>query len=231
MTGATAASPPLPGLLAGLRDVRRRAAIVRLLCHISLSRSLWYSARLRGWTLIARGSILDVGRGARIVSETRALLLVGFEHVSAAPAVLHIGTAARLALDGLVQVMRGSRVFVGPRARLAMGSGSFLNDYAWITCFEQIEIGSQVAISWHAHILDSDVHQILTDGQSASITKPVKIGDRVWLGSGAIVLKGVQIESDSVVAAGAIVTRNVASRTLVAGNPARAVRSGVTWKL
>jgi acetyltransferase-like isoleucine patch superfamily enzyme len=221
----------LPELRASLREVSRRAAIIRLVLHISVTRSLWYSARLRGAVLVARGTILDVGRGARIESGSRAVLLVGFEHITATPAVLHIGEHARLVLDGLVQVMRGARIFIGPRGRLRIGHRSFVNDHAWITCFERVEIGSGVAISWHAHILDSDVHQLIAEGRRRPNTRPVLVGDRVWLGTGAMVLKGVVIAPDSVVAAGAVVSRDVAQHTLVAGNPAQVVRSGVTWRL
>lgn len=50
------------------------------------------------------------------------------------------------------------------------------------------------------------------------------MGDRVWIGAGAIILGGVKIESDSVVAAGAVVTKNVPSKCVVAGVPARVIK-------
>jgi acetyltransferase-like isoleucine patch superfamily enzyme len=55
-------------------------------------------------------------------------------------------------------------------------------------------------------------------------TAPVKIGNNVWIGMGAVILKGVTIGDNAVVAAGAIVTRSVPANTIVAGNPAAAVK-------
>jgi len=60
---------------------------------------------------------------------------------------------------------------------------------------------------------------------SKEFTAPVTIGDDVWIGGGAILLPGVSIGEGSTVAAGAVVTCNVPASVVVAGNPARVVRS------
>jgi acetyltransferase-like isoleucine patch superfamily enzyme len=57
----------------------------------------------------------------------------------------------------------------------------------------------------------------------------VRIGDHVWIGARAAVLKGVTIGDGAIVAAGAMVTHDVPARALVAGVPARLVREGVEW--
>jgi galactoside O-acetyltransferase len=54
--------------------------------------------------------------------------------------------------------------------------------------------------------------------------RPVRIGDKVWIGFGASILKGVNVGEGSVVGAKAVVTRDVPPYTVVAGNPARVVR-------
>jgi len=54
--------------------------------------------------------------------------------------------------------------------------------------------------------------------------RPITIGHGAWLGSGAIVLPGVSVGEEAVVGAGAVVTRDVEPRTVVAGNPARVIR-------
>ena len=56
-------------------------------------------------------------------------------------------------------------------------------------------------------------------------TAPVKIGDNVWIGMNAVILKGVIIGDNSVVAAGAVVTKSIAPNTIVAGNPAIVVKT------
>jgi acetyltransferase-like isoleucine patch superfamily enzyme len=56
-------------------------------------------------------------------------------------------------------------------------------------------------------------------------TAPVKIGAHVWIGFNSIILKGVTIGDRSVVAAGSVVTKDIPADVLVAGNPARVIRS------
>jgi acetyltransferase-like isoleucine patch superfamily enzyme len=59
-------------------------------------------------------------------------------------------------------------------------------------------------------------------------TAPVRIRDNVWIGMGAVILKGVEIGENSVVAAGAIVTKSVPPNVVVAGNPAVVVKQLVS---
>jgi acetyltransferase-like isoleucine patch superfamily enzyme len=109
-------------------------------------------------------------------------------------------------------------------------------------CEDQIEIGSHCLVSWNVGIADSDFHPIepaqrLIDARALAPylkdrpprptlkTAPVKIGDNVWIGMNAVILKGVTIGENSVVAAGAVVTKSVEPNTVVAGNPATVVRN------
>jgi acetyltransferase-like isoleucine patch superfamily enzyme len=72
-----------------------------------------------------------------------------------------------------------------------------------------------------SYITDSDWHEMYDRGQRAKGVFPVKIGDNVWLGDHCMVLKGVTIGENSVVAAGAVVAKDVPPNVVVAGNPAR----------
>jgi acetyltransferase-like isoleucine patch superfamily enzyme len=72
-------------------------------------------------------------------------------------------------------------------------------------------------------VMDCDFHRV-ADKTWDTTGSPIVLEDRVWLGNRVIVLKGVTIGHDAVVGAGAVVTRDVPPRTIVAGNPARAVR-------
>lgn len=107
---------------------------------------------------------------------------------------------------------------------------------------ERIEIGSHCLVSWNVGIADSDFHplepaQRLVDAQALAPyfndapprpklhTAPVLIQDNVWIGMNAIILKGVTIGENSVVAAGAVVTRSVPANSVMAGNPAVLVKN------
>jgi acetyltransferase-like isoleucine patch superfamily enzyme len=74
--------------------------------------------------------------------------------------------------------------------------------------------------------MDSDSHTI--GPANGPVSAPIEIGDHVWIGARAMVLKGVTIGDGAVVAAASVVTKDVAPGTLVAGSPARYVRD-VTW--
>jgi maltose O-acetyltransferase len=75
-------------------------------------------------------------------------------------------------------------------------------------------------------IMDSDHHEISPENRwlSSGEIVPIIIGNNVWLGSRSIILKGVTIGDHSVVGAGAVVTKSVPPKTIVAGNPAKVVR-------
>lgn len=111
-------------------------------------------------------------------------------------------------------------------ARLEIGAGSFLNYRTEIIAHERVTIGRGCLFAWDVQVLDSDSHRV--DG--APHTAPVTIGDHVWVGCRATVLKGVTIGAGAVVAAGSVVTGDVPPAALVGGNPARVIREHVTWQ-
>ena len=139
-----------------------------------------------------------------------------------------------------VSCYAGCSFAVGANGRCTIGDFTLLNG-ALIMAEEKIEIGSHCLVSWNVGIADSDFHplepaQRLIDSQALAPyfenrpprpnlkTAPVKIGDNVWIGWGAIILKGVTIGDNSVVAAGSVVTKSVPANTIVAGNPAVEVK-------
>ena len=108
-----------------------------------------------------------------------------------------------------------------PGARVALGPDAFVNG-AMIHAKTEISIGSECRLAFGSRILDADLHAL--DRDTPERIAPVKIGDRVWIGADAIVLRGVTIGDDVVVGAGAVVTRDLPSRCLALGQPARPVR-------
>ena len=93
-----------------------------------------------------------------------------------------------------------------------------------INAAESITIGDSCMIANGAYITDSDWHGIYDRVSHAQVSKPVVIADNVWIGDHATILKGVTVGENSVVAAGAVVTKDVAANTIVAGNPATIIR-------
>jgi acetyltransferase-like isoleucine patch superfamily enzyme len=108
-------------------------------------------------------------------------------------------------------------------------NGGFINENVQIVCASSIYIGKGCAIARDVIIRDFDAHTIVED--RFQIAKPIIIGDHVWIGVRAMILKGVTIGDGAVIAAGAIVTKDVPSRSVVSGIPAKVIKENVSWKL
>jgi maltose O-acetyltransferase len=109
---------------------------------------------------------------------------------------------------------------------IVIGKRSFLNanvrfgGTGGVTIGEFCQIGANVCFETVSHDL-----QFTRGTVRAGYARPIRLGDHVWIGSGAIILPGVSIGDGAVVGAGAIVTRDVPAMTVVAGNPARIIRT------
>jgi acetyltransferase-like isoleucine patch superfamily enzyme len=106
-------------------------------------------------------------------------------------------------------------------ARITIGNGTYLNRNAEIVAQREVTIGRDCKIAWDVVIMDTDLHGL---GNAPAVAAPVRIGDRVWIGCRAIVLKGVTIGSGAVIGAGAIVTSDVPPDAVVVGPAARVIR-------
>jgi len=206
------------------------SVVMRIAAHVSVTRTLYLTARYKGWCIISRGTQLKTSRGSRIQIGSSSFLFLGFAHFTPTPCSIHLGREARLTINGTVQIHRGTRVFVHDGADLEIGPRSFINDCSTLTCFEHLTIGSGCSISWNTNILDTNVHQLVVEGEARSRSQPVSIRDNVWVGTGAVVLPGVTIGDGAVVGAGSVVTRDVPPGTVVAGNPARVIHEGASWQ-
>lgn len=114
----------------------------------------------------------------------------------------------------------GVRLEVGQGARLHIGTGTYLNRNTEVIAWSEVSIGRDCMIGWDVLIMDTDQHPIPGRGLD---NRPVRIGDRVWIGARATVLKGVTIGDGAIVGACAVVTRDVPPGAVVTG-PAAEVR-------
>lgn len=92
---------------------------------------------------------------------------------------------------------------------------------------DQLPLWATASVRLRVHlIMDSDFHDLdpATRHSGTGGALPVQIGNNVWLGSRVIVQKGVSIGDNSVIAAGAVVTRPVPANVVAGGNPARVIR-------
>ena len=111
----------------------------------------------------------------------------------------------------------GANVTVG--ARCFANHGLVALDVARITIGDDVQIGPNVQLLTPTHPVEPEPRR-----QKWEAAEPITIGDNVWLGGGAIVLPGVGIGANTVVGAGAVVTRDLPADVVAVGNPARVVR-------
>jgi maltose O-acetyltransferase len=108
-------------------------------------------------------------------------------------------------------------------------STSLANNIYICADYTSITIGKNTAIGSNVQIIDSDFH---IRGNNSSLvrsqkchSKPIVIGENVFIGNNVIILKGVTLGSNSTIGAGSVVSRDIPSNTVAAGNPARIIAS------
>ncbi len=107
---------------------------------------------------------------------------------------------------------------------LTIGDGTFINTGVSISACLSVTIGNRCLIGPRVTIIDNDYHAV-GDLLHRPASEPVFLEDEVWVGTGAIILKGVRVGRGAVIAAGSVVTRDVQAGSVVAGVPARPVRN------
>jgi len=155
---------------------------------------------------------------------------------------------------GVLKGSSRSNVFIGDCCKLAgwivsdgvgkisIGKHCFVNERSVIRARNRVTIGNYVLISSDVYIRDNNSHSIYAEDRQREIladpdfggvydpdiptpdSKPVVIGDHVWIGHKSLIMKGVTIGDKAIVAAGSVVTKDVPPGCIVAGNPAKVVK-------
>lgn len=154
--------------------------------------------------------------------------------------VINMGKSAADIHVGAGTIVRGELVRLAHGGSIKVGRNCYLGNYSRIWSGAKIVIGDSVLIAHNVNIFDNLTHpidwrdrrehfrQIAGHGHPKHIDlqdSPVTIGDDVWVGAYSMIMKGVSIGDRAVIAAGSVVTHEVAADTLVGGNPARVIRS------
>lgn len=177
-----------------------------------------------------RARLIRLRFDRRIAREVRPDRFGAYGSRSVVHPPLHVGDRRGVTIGSGSYVLAGSRIeFALPRgaARVAIGDRTYLGRDLTILCGAGVVIGNDVMGSDRLYIADLE-HRPTgpgpVPGRTLGPARPVRIEDGVFLGTGAMILPGVTVGARSLVAAGAVVTRDVPANAVVAGNPARVVR-------
>jgi acetyltransferase-like isoleucine patch superfamily enzyme len=154
----------------------------------------------------------------------------------------------RLLLDGLAFIGPGCSIEVGPRATLelgrwswvghgckirshegsvSIGSKTVLGQECTISSFQHVSIGRECVIADRVMLIDFDHGMVEVERPirlQGIYKRDVRVGNNVWIGYGACILRGVTIGDNAVIGTNAVVTRDVPANAVVGGVPARVIR-------
>lgn len=188
-------------------------------------RGYWQARRfgsVQGWMLCERG--VRVYYPGHIHAGTQFSLEEGCEVVGLSKQGVRFGNRCTV---GRGAIIRPTNVLLDEAGEgMVMGDHSNIGPLSYIGCSGFVDIGHRVLMGPRVNIL-AENHRF-EDGSTIKsqgvLRKPIRIEDDCWIGAGATILAGVTVGASSVVAAGAVVTRDVPSGSVVGGVPARPLR-------
>lgn len=200
---------------------------------ISFFKTLRYSSLTdilrRNFLLVKKNTALDISKGAEL--NLKGVFSIGSKRVrgSRLESRILLEKGSTLISDGDVAIAYGADIELFENATLHFKGGTGANINFTIICADHIEIGKDVVIGRGVTIRDNNGnHYINRAGYKKS--RPVIIGNKVWLCEGCTIMSGVKIGDGAIIGAHAFVTTNVPAHALVSGNPAVIVDEDVLWK-
>jgi acetyltransferase-like isoleucine patch superfamily enzyme len=184
--------------------------------HVSVREAIIWTRRFFWNEPLFRSQCAEVGRG---------FWMEELPYIQGRGRIV-IGDGVRL--SGKPHIAFCNRHFDAPE--LSIGDGTFLGHLCDLRIARSVTIGRHCLIAGGVTLADYDGHPLDAVARRSGATmplaavRPVTIGDDVWIGHGATILKGVRVGDRTVIGAHAVVTRDVPDDCLVAGNPARVVR-------
>lgn len=182
----------------------------------------WRDARaLRGaWSQFAAGARL--GAGVRLALGARLINLDARDRVD-------------IGADTVIRgILRNE-----PGGRIRIGNSVYVGDGVILSACEEIAVGAATLLAHGVQVFDNDSHPIDAQERARHFrmilglepagpvkigTAAVRIGERCWIGTQTLIMKGVTIGDEAIVAAGSVVATDIPARALAAGNPARVVK-------
>lgn len=142
--------------------------------------------------------------------------------------------SGEIVFGGKANIGTGTVISVGKNAKLVFGNNIAITGRSTIICKKEISFGNDCLLSWDILIMDSDWHKIIDNNRVINYPKSITIGNHVWISCRSVILKGVTVPDNVIVAAGAIITKsfnNIYSIVGGAGVSQTVLKSNVRWEI
>lgn len=132
---------------------------------------------------------------------------------------------------GNAHLGQGTRISVGKNGKLVLGNNFYVTAESAIVAHKLVSFGNDNLISWDVLIMDTDFHKIIDySGIRINEDRPIRFGNKIWVGCQSIILKGTEIPDNCVLAArtmanGILETKN----TIYGGFPINTLKNGISW--
>ena len=225
-----------------MTERRRQKLLTAWRYLLALPRSIWFNHRQLPWLqarrlplLISHRTVVESFSGTLVIANPKpkmGALKLGFstyQQTDFRHDRTRLNIRGTLIVNGESDCGAGACISVAEGAVLTLGHNSHIGPKDLVVCHRAITLGDSVRISWCCTLMDTDQHHLVTlDGTVCNPDAPIVIGRNVWVGCHAIVAKGTQLADDTTIGAGSIVHGlHTEPCTVLSGNPAKVVKSGV----
>lgn len=165
--------------------------------------------------------------------KSRFMIKIGFngtDEIASKKALLNLENG-KLIFKGGCSIAEGCVISVSNGGIIEFGRDFSANKNFFISCNNHISFGDDEMLGWNVTFFDANGHPVYREGKLKENTKPISIGNHVWIGSGAHILKGANIPDGSIVAYGSLVTSELKEPdSIYGGVPAQFLQNGIKWK-
>lgn len=138
-----------------------------------------------------------------------------------------LAKGAMIRFKGFASLGRGTQIIAG--GNITFGDNFYCNANCIINAGESLIFGNNCLLGWNVMVLDGDGHKLIDNDGSFKRYDPVQIGNHVWCASNTKILKGAYIPDNSVVAAGACISKKFMGKNLLLGAFNQILKTGIEW--
>jgi acetyltransferase-like isoleucine patch superfamily enzyme len=139
----------------------------------------------------------------------------------------------KVIFKGTCYLGHGTKINVTETGTLTFGNNVNFTAESSVDCQKEITFGDNCLVSWESLFIDGDYHKIFdAEGKFTNAPRSIVIGKHVWFGCRCLILKGVGVADNCVVAAGSVLNGNYEiPNSIIAGFPAKTVKENISWQI